>query len=191
MPSRYRGKIEDEQNQHKDTDIPNNIDVTKSSGGGVLQVSSKNHVFFSLSFHMVPTIEKIYSFLSHCANVIFFLQGSASECVFVCMLAARAQAIKRLKKIHPFVEEGVLLSKLMAYCSREAHSCVEKGAMMAFVKLRILEPDEKNSLRGITVRQVSSKHLKTHFNILPSSLQCCQMCGKNCKITKIHCRNFQ
>lgn len=74
------------------------------------------------------------------------------------MLAARAQAIKRLKKNHPFVEEGVLLSKLMAYCSKEAHSCVEKGAMMAFVKLRILEPDEKNSLRGVTVRQVQIYH---------------------------------
>lgn len=71
------------------------------------------------------------------------------------MLAARAQAIKRLRKLHPFIEEGVLLSKLMAYCSKESHSCVEKGAMMAFVKLRILEPDENNSLRGSTLRQVS------------------------------------
>ncbi|XP_050537231.1 tyrosine decarboxylase isoform X2 [Daktulosphaira vitifoliae] len=82
------------------------------------------------------------------------LQSSASECIFVCMLAARAQAIKRLRKLHPFIEEGVLLSKLMAYCSKEAHSCVEKGAMMAFVKLRILEPDENNSLRGSTLSQV-------------------------------------
>lgn len=81
-------------------------------------------------------------------------QGSASECVFACMVAARAQAIKRLKTMHPFVEEGILLSKLMAYCSKEAHSCVEKGAMMAFVKLKILEPDERNSLRGLTLRQV-------------------------------------
>lgn len=69
------------------------------------------------------------------------------------MLAARAQAIKRLKKQHPFVEEGVLLSKLMAYCSKESHSCVEKGAMISFVKLRILEPDDKCSLRGATLRQ--------------------------------------
>lgn len=81
-------------------------------------------------------------------------KSSASECIFVCMLAARAQAIKRLRKLHPFIEEGVLLSKLMAYCSKESHSCVEKGAMMAFVKLRILEPDENNSLRGATLRQV-------------------------------------
>ncbi|XP_044734644.1 aromatic-L-amino-acid decarboxylase-like [Chrysoperla carnea] len=79
------------------------------------------------------------------------IQTSASECVLVTMLAARAQAIKRLKQQHPFVEEGLLLSKLMAYCSKEAHSCVEKAAMICFVKLRILEPDEKGSLRSSTL----------------------------------------
>nr|CAD7457811.1 unnamed protein product [Timema tahoe] len=81
------------------------------------------------------------------------IQTSASECVLVCMLAARAQAIKKLKQLHPSVEEGMLLSKLMAYCSKEAHSCVEKAAMICFVKLRILEPDEKCCLRGDTLRQ--------------------------------------
>lgn len=70
------------------------------------------------------------------------------------MLAARAQAIKRLKQQHPFVEEGHLLSKLMAYCSKEAHSSVEKAAMICFVKLRILEPDAKCRLRGATVKEV-------------------------------------
>jgi hypothetical protein len=70
------------------------------------------------------------------------------------MLAARAQAIRKQKQKHPFVEEGVLLSKLMAYCSKEAHSCVEKAAMICFVKLRILEPDDKCSLRGGTLQQV-------------------------------------
>lgn len=79
------------------------------------------------------------------------IQTSASECILVTMLAARAQAIKHLKQQHPFVEEGHLLSKLMAYCSKEAHSCVEKAAMICFVKLRILEPDEKCSLRGDTL----------------------------------------
>ncbi|KAL7737718.1 hypothetical protein ACLKA6_006111 [Drosophila palustris] len=79
------------------------------------------------------------------------IQTCASECVLVTMLAARAQALKRLKAQHPFVEEGHLLSKLMAYCSKEAHSCVEKAAMISFVKLRILEPDENSSLRGQTI----------------------------------------
>jgi hypothetical protein len=30
---------------------------------------------------------------------------------------------------------GLVLSQ-MAYCSKEAHSCVEKAAMIGFVKLR-------------------------------------------------------
>ncbi|CAG0917475.1 unnamed protein product, partial [Notodromas monacha] len=81
------------------------------------------------------------------------IQTSASECILVNLLAARAQAIKKLKQQHPFVEEGVLLSKLMAYCSKEAHSCVEKAAMISFVKLRILEPDDQFSLRGNLLRQ--------------------------------------
>ncbi|CAH2000499.1 unnamed protein product [Acanthoscelides obtectus] len=79
------------------------------------------------------------------------IQGSASECVLVSMLAARAHMLVRLKKQYPMVEDGVLLSKLIAYCSKEAHSCVEKAAMICFVKLRILEPDEKNALRGKTL----------------------------------------
>lgn len=77
------------------------------------------------------------------------------------MLAARAQAIKHLKQQHPFVEEGHLLSKLMGYCSKEAHSCVEKAAMISFVKLRILEPDEKGSLRANTLIKV-----RGHSNLL-------------------------
>jgi len=39
MPPRYSGKIEEEQNQHTDAQLHNNIDVAKSSGGGVLQVN--------------------------------------------------------------------------------------------------------------------------------------------------------
>lgn len=71
------------------------------------------------------------------------------------MLAARANGIKRLKHQFPNVDEGLLLSKLIAYCSKEAHSCVEKAAMICFVKLRILQPDEHASLRGETLKEVS------------------------------------
>ncbi|XP_063359548.1 tyrosine decarboxylase [Cydia amplana] len=81
------------------------------------------------------------------------IEGSASECVLVSMLAARANGIKRLKHQFPNVDEGLLLSKLIAYCSKEAHSCVEKAAMICFVKLRILQPDEHGSLRGETLKQ--------------------------------------
>lgn len=67
------------------------------------------------------------------------------------MLAARDQAIQRLKEQYPTIEDGVLLSKLVAYCSKDAHSCIEKGAKIAFVKIRLVESDENSSLRGDTL----------------------------------------
>lgn len=81
-----------------------------------------------------------------------FFQGSASECILVSLLAARFEIIKELRNRHPFVEEGVLLSKLIAYCSKEAHSSVEKACMIGLVKLRILETDKKFRLRGDTLK---------------------------------------
>ncbi|CAG9096821.1 unnamed protein product [Plutella xylostella] len=81
------------------------------------------------------------------------IEGSASECALVTLIAARANGIKRLKHQFPTVDEGLLLSKLIAYCSKEAHSCVEKAAMISFVKLRILQPDENGSLRGHTLKK--------------------------------------
>jgi aromatic-L-amino-acid decarboxylase len=81
------------------------------------------------------------------------IQSSASECILVAMLAARAQAIKNLKKENPDTEDSAFLPSLVAYCSQEAHSCVEKAAMISLVKLRILEPDDRCSLRGCTLRE--------------------------------------
>lgn len=79
------------------------------------------------------------------------IQGSASECILVTMLAARTHAIRILKKQKPSMEDSSFLPRLVAYCSTESHSCVEKAAMICLVKLRILEPDEKCSLRGGTL----------------------------------------
>ncbi|XP_061197521.1 aromatic-L-amino-acid decarboxylase-like [Saccostrea echinata] len=76
------------------------------------------------------------------------IQGSASECVLVMLLAARHKAMTQLKKQLPYMEDGVLLSKLVAYSSKLAHSCVEKAGMLGFVKMRQLDVDEQYSLRG-------------------------------------------
>ena len=68
-------------------------------------------------------------------SVIPPFQGSASECVLVMLLAARHKAMKDLKKQLPYIEDGVLLSKLVAYSSKlvrflqailELNECVEK-----------------------------------------------------------------
>ena len=117
-----------------------------SKGGGVMQVTQLNFE------DKTTALDKITE--NNILDDFIILQSSASECVLVSLLAARAQKIKELKTLHPFVDEGVLLSKLVAYCSKEAHSCVEKAAMIAFTKLRILDPDENLSLRGTTLSQV-------------------------------------
>lgn len=49
------------------------------------------------------------------------IQSSASECNFVALLAARFEIMKELRQRFPFVEEGLLMSKLIAYCSKEVN----------------------------------------------------------------------
>ena len=98
-----------------------------------------------------------------------FLQSSASDCILVSMLAARAQAIKNLKKENPDTEDSAFLPKLVAYCSQEAHSCVEKAAMISLVKLRILEPDDRCSLRGSTLQEV-----RINMIIKPTDFRVCK-----------------
>lgn len=79
------------------------------------------------------------------------IQGSASECVLVNLLAARHWAMEKLRKKYPGTPDGLLLSRLIGYCSKEAHSCVEKASMIGFIRMRALETDEKHSLRGETL----------------------------------------
>lgn len=88
------------------------------------------------------------------------LQGSASECVLVSLLAARYAAIHDLKKKFSFVDEGLLLSKMVAYCSKMAHSCVEKAGIIAMVKMRELETDGSYSLRGDTLEKAIEEDRK-------------------------------
>ncbi|CAL1531061.1 unnamed protein product, partial [Lymnaea stagnalis] len=76
------------------------------------------------------------------------IQGSASECVLVALLSARHHTIRLLKQRQPYIEECQILSKLVGYCSKLAHSCVEKAGMIGFVKMRHLDVDENFALRG-------------------------------------------
>lgn len=71
--------------------------------------------------------------------------------ILVSMLASRSQIIRMLKRDEPNMEDSAFLPKLVAYCSTEAHSCVEKAAMISLVKLRVIEPDERCCLRGASL----------------------------------------
>ncbi|XP_044015333.1 tyrosine decarboxylase-like isoform X2 [Aphidius gifuensis] len=88
------------------------------------------------------------------------IQGSASECILVTMLAARTQMINSLKLNEPNIEDSGFLPRLVAYCSTESHSCVEKAAMICLVKLRVLSTDDKCRLRGITLESAMIKDIK-------------------------------
>ena len=79
------------------------------------------------------------------------IQGSASECVLVNLLAARHWCLERLRRKYPGQPDGLLLAKLIGYCSKEAHSCVEKAAMIGLIRMRALDTDERHSLRGATL----------------------------------------
>lgn len=81
------------------------------------------------------------------------IQGTASEATLVAVLSARTKFLNRIKEKNPGMEDGVALTKLIAYTSRQSHSSVERAYMIALVKYRILETDEKQSLRGDTLKK--------------------------------------
>ncbi|XP_054162404.1 histidine decarboxylase-like [Oppia nitens] len=79
------------------------------------------------------------------------LQTTASEATFTALLAARTEAILRIKAEADCIEElddAEINSRLVAYCSDQAHSSVEKAGLIGLVKMRYIESDDKLSLRG-------------------------------------------
>ncbi|XP_047111791.1 tyrosine decarboxylase-like [Schistocerca piceifrons] len=99
-----------------------------------------------------------------CGKKLFHrLLGSASENIFAAIMAARYQAIKLCledKENYNFSDEWDVLKNLVSYTSKAAHSSIEKGAKMACLRLRILDVDEKCSLRGDTLQQAIEKDLQ-------------------------------
>lgn len=79
------------------------------------------------------------------------MQNSASDCIMVALIAARARAVRMLKGDNKYLHESVFLPFLVAYTSEEAHSCVQKAAKIAIIKLRVLPTDEHGCLRGDTL----------------------------------------
>jgi tyrosine decarboxylase len=87
------------------------------------------------------------------------IQNSASDCIFSCLMAARARAIKQLKGDNTDEHDSVYLPNLVAYASKEAHSSTEKACLMAFCKLRVVETDKEGIMRGDALRAAIQKDL--------------------------------
>uniref|UniRef100_A0A146LYZ4 Histidine decarboxylase n=2 Tax=Lygus hesperus TaxID=30085 RepID=A0A146LYZ4_LYGHE len=76
------------------------------------------------------------------------IQTTASESTLVCLLAARTEAIRKYKETDDDLEDAEINSRLVVYCSDQAHSSVEKAGLIALVKMRYVESDENLSLRS-------------------------------------------
>lgn len=88
------------------------------------------------------------------------LQGSASESMLVAILAAREQAVERLKIEHPSMSESDIRGKLVMYSSDQGNSCVEKTSQLAAVAIRLLPTDNDLTLRGEALQAAVDEDIK-------------------------------
>ncbi|XP_018570725.1 histidine decarboxylase [Anoplophora glabripennis] len=76
------------------------------------------------------------------------IQTTASECTLISLLAGRYVAIKMYTDLFPEATKHEINGKLVAYCSDQAHSSVEKAALIGLVTLKYIETDDNLSMRG-------------------------------------------
>ena len=95
------------------------------------------------------------------------IQGTASEATLVTLLAARNKTLSlqdgssesHIGIPSASVDKSGLLEKLVAYCSSQAHSSVERAGLLGAVRFRLLEPDDSLSLRGHTLKDAIEQDL--------------------------------
>ena len=73
------------------------------------------------------------------------------------MLAARKEVIRRVQAQFPYLSPAEINGRLVAYCSDQAHSSVEKACLIGLVKLNLVPSDDKLRLRGNALRQAIAK----------------------------------
>ncbi|XP_076081670.1 aromatic-L-amino-acid decarboxylase-like isoform X1 [Mytilus galloprovincialis] len=83
------------------------------------------------------------------------IQVTASDCTFIALLAARTEILRKFK--NSGLEDMEINSRLVAYCSDQAHSSVEKAGLIALVKMRFIECDDELSMRGDAIQEVIDK----------------------------------
>ncbi|XP_060564972.1 aromatic-L-amino-acid decarboxylase-like [Ruditapes philippinarum] len=85
------------------------------------------------------------------------IQTTASETVFLCLLAARNKMVTKLKSQNPALDELEIISKLVGYTSDQANSSVHRSGLLGSVTMVKLQSDEKFSLHGDLLKQQIEK----------------------------------
>lgn len=87
------------------------------------------------------------------------IQTTASEATLVCLLAGRTKAIRKFHEHTSGFQDAEINARLVAYCSDQAHSSVEKAALIGLVRMRFIEADENLSLRGMALQEAIEEDL--------------------------------
>ncbi|XP_034939789.1 aromatic-L-amino-acid decarboxylase [Chelonus insularis] len=105
------------------------------------------------------------------------IQGTASEATLVALLGAKAKKVRQMKQDHPEWTDNQIIEKLVAYCSRQAHSSVERAGLLGGVQFRQLDVDSKNKLRGDTlaaaIKEDKEKGLIPFYAVATLGTTCC------------------
>ncbi|KAL3282035.1 hypothetical protein HHI36_005238 [Cryptolaemus montrouzieri] len=76
------------------------------------------------------------------------IQGSASEVIFIVLLAAKEKKVKELTAQGSSSTEAEIRGKLIAYSSDQSNSSVEKAGLLGSMPVRLLPTNKDGVLRG-------------------------------------------
>lgn len=88
------------------------------------------------------------------------IQTTSSEATLICLLAGRTQAIQRFHEHTVGFQDAEINARLVAYCSDQAHSSVEKAALIGLVRMRYIESDVSLGLTGAALREAIEEDLR-------------------------------
>lgn len=86
--------------------------------------------------------------------------SSGSESILISMIAARTKAIQNLKGSSN-LHDSFFLPQLVAYCSKDANSCVEKAAKISLVQIRIIDVDKFGRFRADILKSAIEEDSET------------------------------
>lgn len=103
--------------------------------------------------------------------------SSGSESILISMIAARSKAISRLKGLSD-LHDSFFLPQLIAYCSKDANSAVEKAAKISLVQIKTIEVDKFGRFRSDLLRKAIEEDVEqglTPFFVLATvgTTVCC------------------
>lgn len=110
---------------------------------------------------------------SHPGNGCGIIQCTASDATLIAIMSARAKAVEEIKNgswmvnndldetfeaervdadiLYPYFHDPAVFRRFVAYCSDQAHSSVDKGAILCGVRLRKLKSSIDPELKNYTV----------------------------------------